>query len=345
MADRQGTWVSDDMTIKTPRHIQKAMNVFLTFDIEVWCNGWTDLDNAFPGSFERYVYGHSPHGNFALPETLAILKQHGLKGVFFVEPLFAARFGMTHLEIIVKLIREADQEIQLHLHPEWTDEAKVPIIENCNSKRQHLSYYTLNEQTALIAHGKWMLETAGSGPITTFRSGSYAANRDTFAALRRNSIFLDTSLNRCYAVSAPELLKTHTFNTPFIVEGVTTFPVTVLTDGFGKSRPAQLSACSFGEMRDALTSAYQSGTLDFVAVSHNFEMLKSGSSKPDWIVVKRFQQLCGFLAEHPEKFNVRSFAFDLQTPSVSRQEAVVPRATWYSTSQRHLEQIQRRLRY
>lgn len=83
------------------------MNVFLTFDIEVWCNGWDDLDGSFPGSFERYVYGHSADGDYALPQTLAILNKHGLKGVFFVEPLFATRFGAEHLATIVRLIRGA----------------------------------------------------------------------------------------------------------------------------------------------------------------------------------------------------------------------------------------------
>lgn len=321
------------------------MNVFLTFDVEVWCNGWDDLDRAFPGSFERYVYGRSHHGDYALPQTLAILNRHGLKGVFFVEPLFATRFGKEPLEIIVGLIREAGHEIQLHLHPEWTDEAKKPIIPHCATKRQHLSYYTLDEQTALIAHGKQMLEATGSGPIRAFRSGSYAANRDTFEALHRNGILLDSSLNRCYAVSAPDLRREHAFNTAFVVHGVTTHPVTVLKDGFGKDRPAQVGACGFGEMRDALRSAHQAGTRDFVVVSHNFEMLRPGSSAPDWIVVKRFESLCTFLAQHSEKFNVRGFGEDLQLSSERQPAAPEPRATWYSTGQRYVEQIQRRLQW
>ena len=73
------------------------MNVYLTFDIEIWCNGWSNLDRTFPISFERYVYGRSRHGAYALPQTLSILNQYGLKGIFFVEPLFAARFGIKHL--------------------------------------------------------------------------------------------------------------------------------------------------------------------------------------------------------------------------------------------------------
>jgi hypothetical protein len=319
------------------------MNVFLTFDIEVWCNGWDDLDRAFPASFERYVYGHSAHGDYALPETLATLNRHGLQGVFFVEPLFASRFGAQHLDIIVRMIRDAGHDVQLHLHPEWTDEAMQPIIEHCATKRQHLSYYTLEEQTALIGHGRKMLEAAGSGPIAAFRSGSFAANRDTFEALRRNGILLDFSLNSCYDISAPDVLRQHPSTTGFVVQEVSTYPVTVFKDGFGRRRPAHVSACGFGEMRDALWSAHAAGVCDFVVVSHNFEMLKPGSSDPDWIVVKRFDSLCAFLAKQPDQFSVRVFDEDLRLVAGDRKPAPAPRATWLSTGRRHLEQIQRRL--
>jgi hypothetical protein len=319
------------------------MNVFLTFDIEVWCNGWDDLDRSFPGSFERYVYGHSAHGDYALPQTLAILNRHGLKGVFFVEPLFATRFGTEHLDTIVRLIRGAGQEVQLHLHPEWTDEATHPLIENCDTKRQHLSYYTLDEQAALIGHGKRMLESAGSGPINAFRSGSFAANSDTFKALHRNQIFLDTSLNRCYDVSAPELRSAHSFDQAFETEGVTTFPVTVMKDGFGNDRHAQVGACSFGEMRGALLSAQRAVHRDFVVVSHNFEMLKPATSSPDWVVVKRFEQLCSFLAANSQLFCVRGFGADLVSPAELNQPLSPPKATLFATSRRYAEQLQRRL--
>jgi len=73
------------------------MQVHLTFDIEVWCNGWQQLDQRFPAAFERYCYGRSAQGDYALPKTLEILQRHGLTGVFFVEPLFSARFGASYL--------------------------------------------------------------------------------------------------------------------------------------------------------------------------------------------------------------------------------------------------------
>ena len=329
------------------------MNVFLTFDIEIWCNGWDNLDQAFPRSFERYVYGHSVHGDFALPQTLAILNKNGLKGVFFVEPLFATRFGLQYLEVVIGLIRDAGHEIQLHLHPEWTDEAITPLIANCKTKRQHLTYYSLEEQTALIAHGLRLLQAAGSGPVCAFRSGSFAANRDTFDALRRNGILLDTSLNRCHAVSGPDLqsaeLSDGPFDSPSIVHGVSSYPVTIIRDGFGRDRPAQVGACSFDEMRDALLSAKNSGRSDFVLVSHNFEMLKPGLSKPDWIVVQRFTRLCEFLAANGEAFTVRGFSPDLHLPTVTAKAqptkgTAQPQASWLSTSLRYFEQVVRRLK-
>ncbi len=316
------------------------MNVYLTFDIEVWCNGWNDLDHVFPASFERYIYGHSAHGDYALPKTLELLNRHGLLGVFFVEPLFATRFGQQYLDTIVGLIRNAGHDVQLHLHPEWTDEALEPLIANCASKRQHLIYYTLDEQVALIACGKKMLETARSGPISAFRSGSFAANSDTFEALRRNRILLDSSLNRCHAVSSAEVLRGHDLDPAFEVNGVMTYPVTVFQDGFGIDRPAQVGACSFAEIRDALWSAQRAGAAHFVVVSHNFEMLKPGSVQPDWVVVQRFAQLCAFLAQHRHSFTVGGFApaHGVLVPMVS-----LPRAHRLATGRRYVEQALRRL--
>ena len=85
----------------------QAMNVYLSFDIEVWCGGWNDLDGKFPASFERYVYGRSPKGDYALPKTLEILASNGLKGVFFVEPQDGAtvsspvhvKFGLEGMDL------------------------------------------------------------------------------------------------------------------------------------------------------------------------------------------------------------------------------------------------------
>lgn len=317
------------------------MNVHLTFDVEVWCNGWANLEREFTRCYPRYVYGRSVRGDYALPKTLEILSRHGIHGVFFVEPLFSARFGAEFLERIVRLINDAGQEVQLHLHPEWTDEISPPILNDVSRKRQHLTYYTFEEQIELIRYGKTLLESAGGKNVTAFRSGSFAANADTFRALKCNGISIDSSINACYSISAPELVREHGSVFPFLAHGVTTYPVSVFRDGFGRMRPAQVGACSFQELRQALIAAHQSGWTDFVIVSHNFEMLKPGVAKPDLIVARRFEALCRFLWEHRETLPAKGFS-NLDRDQLLPGKSGQPQASMGATVFRHLQQIARR---
>lgn len=323
------------------------MNVYLTFDIEIWCNGWADLDQKFPASFDRYVYGRSEHGAYALPKTLEILQRHGIPGVFFVEPLFSARFGSGYLQTIVGMLREAKQEIQLHIHPEWTDEISPPLISDCKEKRQHLSYYTQEEQTSLIQTGIRLLQEAGSGTISAFRAGSFAANLDTYAALRDNAIFVDSSLNRTYACSVPDMAADlREQQDAFALEnGVDIYPITVFTDGFGTSRHAQVGACGFEELRDSLNSAYAGGYSSFTILSHNFEMLKPGSTTPDFIVSKRFERLCEFLSKNRQRFQTSGFNGLQRLPGSTVQNPAKPplKSNPVSTLKRHVEQAYRRI--
>lgn len=315
------------------------MRVYLSFDVEVWCDGWSNLDSKFPASFDRYVYGRSAKGDYALPKTLEILQNHGLRGVFFVEPLFAARFGEHYLAEIVDLIRNAQQDVQLHLHPEWADEIRPLPIPGATRKRQHLCYYDLSEQTVLIALGKHLLQAAGGAKPTTFRAGSYAANADTFRALRANGIALDSSLNSCFEISGHDIARDVQSNAPLWQDGVQSYPISVYRDGLGRARPAQVNAAGFDELRATLLQAERQGQTDFVIVSHNFELLKPGSNEPDPVVVRRFRKLCAFLARHADRFEVSTFAAT-QPPTTPQPW---PRAPLASTLTRHIEQLWRRL--
>lgn len=318
------------------------MKVYLTFDVEVWCNGWHDLDARFPAAFERYCYGRSAAGDYALPKTLEIMNRHGLRGVFFVEPLFSARFGSRFLDTMVGLIRDAGQDIQLHLHPEWTDEIRPALIDDVSRKRQHLTFYSEDEQTALIAAGRRLLEASKGSPVTAFRSGSFAANLDTYRALRRSGFELDSSLNRVYDHSAGSISDISSDSSHRVIEGVECFPVTAFIDGFGRPRAAQLNGCTFGELRSALLQAQQGGRHHFVLVSHNFEMLQPGSAQPDRRVVERFESLCAFLAANPDLFEVGDFATQGEGPKPTAAELPL-RVGLFTSAVRLVEQAVRRL--
>ena len=67
------------------------------------------------------------------------------------------RFGQQALDEIVGMVRDGGQEVQLHLHTEWVDEAREPLWPGPQRKRQHLRYFSCEEQTTLIAKGLELL--------------------------------------------------------------------------------------------------------------------------------------------------------------------------------------------
>lgn len=171
------------------------LNVFITVDVEIWCADQESLDESFPDAFRRYVYGPTPAGDFGLPYTLRLLSDHGLAGVFFVEPLFSCRFGAEPLQEVVGLIREAGQEIQLHLHTEWVRDSKIPLLPDESKDGQHLFQFSSDEQRTLITKGHALLRDAGGGIANAFRAGSFGFNIATLDALNDLGFAFDSSYN------------------------------------------------------------------------------------------------------------------------------------------------------
>lgn len=317
------------------------LEVFLTVDVEIWCDGWIDIDKKFPDAFRRYVYGQTPHGNYGLPYQTDVLNAHGLIGVFFVEPLFAARFGLEPLAEIVSLIRDKGQEIQLHMHTEWVDEARSPLLPNVSNKRQHMRYFCLEEQTSLIESGLRLLAEAGTPMINAFRAGSFAFNKDTLGALVKNGIQFDSSYNATQFGLDSGVLPGKIATDPFLSDGIIEYPMTVFNDGSSKLRHAQIAACSYQEMEGLLWKTLEAGNKSFVILSHNFELLNRSKTKPDWIAVRRFEKLCSFLDKNRDCFAVSGF-HGLSKKNTLIQPAPISSPSW-KTIHRIAEQIYRRI--
>ena len=315
------------------------VNISITFDVEVWCGGWRDLDSSFPGSFQRYVYGDGPAG-YALPKTLEWMNEFGLQGVFFLEPLFSYRFGIEPLKEIVELILGAGQEVQLHLHPEWSDEASPALVARGSAKRPYMYQYPFEQQVELIARGIEALLLCGVPRPTAFRAGSYACNRDTYRALAANQIWVDSSLNTAYPGSGEDLRRAERSNVPGLIEGVKQVPVTVFRDGLGKMRHWQVGAAGFAESVHLIQQAAHKGYTHLVLVSHNFEMLVPGKSKTDPIVARRFRKLCSWLADHADRFPTTSLTAQLPAAKCVPGELKLPLS---ATVPRLSAQIARRL--
>jgi len=278
-------------------------NVLLTVDTEVWCDGWHDLDAKFPDFFRKYVYGPTRAGDYGLPILFKVLADFGLRATFFVEPLFALRFGLEPLREIVGLVRDAGQEVQLHAHPEWLDESREAPLFEIRAKQPRLSGYSLEQQRQIIAKAKELLVAAGAQSVEGFRAGSYAADRNTLLALADNGIFIDSSYNWAAQVGVCDMFPGLRLLQPAIDAGVTELPVSVYQPGGARlSRHLQLTACSFAEMRWMLEYAQRMGWDSVVIVLHNFELLTEDKLRPNRIVFRRFVELCRYLADHADRF-------------------------------------------
>lgn len=284
------------------------LNVFITVDTEIWCDGWNNIDEKFPDAFSRYVYGPTPRGNFGLPIQFDILNDNGLKAVFFVEPLFATRFGLPPLEEMVGLVHDAGQEVQLHLHTEWVDEAREALLPDVTQKRRFIKMFSRQEQAQLLKAGIELLERAGATQLNAFRAGSFALNADTLLALGDNQIRFDSSYNPASIAGVDEVHTGAPYTQPVEIGAVREYPVTIFRDRGPQSRKhLQLTACSFSEMAHVLNQASDQGLDSVVIVSHNFELMTPSKKREDPVVVARFRKLCEFLASNSDRFCVRGF--------------------------------------
>lgn len=317
------------------------LKVLFTVDVEIWCEGWTDIDTRFESAYQSYIHGPTAHGSFGLPFQLEVLRNHGLQGVFFVEPLYAARFGLDSLAETVALIRNAGQEVQLHLHTEWADEAREPLLPGLLSKRQHLRHFSAQEQRTLIDAGRTLLTRAGAPQPNAFRAGSFGFNRDTLHALHALGIGVDSSYNASQFGLDSGVWDGTPVVEPIVCEGVTEVPMTVFHDGTGRLRHAQLTACSATELEGLLWRALEDRREVFVLLSHGTELLNPAKNRRDDVAVARFRRLCRFLERHRDCFSTVGFR------GLTLSAAATPRARPMSsplwrTGWRVLEQAYRR---
>lgn len=311
------------------------VNVFLTIDVEIWCNGWDNLDKNFSEAFQQYIYGSTPHGDYGLPIQLKILQDYGLLGVFFVEPLFATRFGEEPLSEIISLITESKQEVELHLHTEWVDESLIPIIPNSSAKKQYLKLFTFDEQKKLISKGKQLLIDNGCPSVNAFRAGGFGANLSTLSALEYNGIRFDCSYD--FTQAGCGLAEVSRLYQPQLMGNIYEYPLSVFLDYPGHYRHAQLCACSSAELRNMLYEAVKNDWDSVVILWHNFELLNSSQTQINNRVYKRFLELCKFLDENRDLFVCKGFS---NFQPYSNQEQPKPlKSNVFRTFGRVLEQL------
>jgi len=322
------------------------LDVLYTVDTEFWPRRPYVGASEWKLDYERDVLGRTERGDFGLEYQLQTLDEYGLRGVFLVEALCGYVVGTEAVRDMVSRIRRHGHDVQLHLHPEWLKWMRQSILPG--RRGHHMRDFSLDEQVLLIDRGLEMLRRCGADQVCAFRAGGFGANLDTLHALSRNGLRYDTSYNDPRLRSACDMRVTQRLLQPQFLNGVVEVPITFMRVFGHRHRRLQLDCCSSGEIEQTLLTAWRQRWAVAVIVSHSFEFIRgrdgvASRGALDPIVLRRFQRLCRFLAEHRDKFRTTTFhdapGLDAGLPG----DPQPPRARTADTLWRMLEQAWRRV--
>jgi peptidoglycan/xylan/chitin deacetylase (PgdA/CDA1 family) len=281
---------------------------------------------------ENLACSFDPAG-VGVPYQLEMLRAHGLKACFFVDPMPALVYGLEPVRRMVEPIIAAGQEVQLHIHPVWLSIAEG----KAEGADFELTCFDAETQQALIAKAADLLVEAGAPRPIAFRSGSFAADRNTLQALRKLGISYDSSHNGSEHPNPSNLPLPPSQIAPVALDGVVEVPVTQIEAAPGSLRPLQLCAVSIRELREALLHAAANDHAATTIVSHSFELASRDALRPNRTICGRFEALCTFLAEHRERLPTAHFA-DLADLPLGRPAAPLP-ARRLRTTARMVQQL------
>ncbi|WP_370307656.1 polysaccharide deacetylase family protein [Sphingobium abikonense] len=258
---------------------------------------WQQRGASLDENVRRSIHAEAGGRACGIGWQMDVLDCHGLKGVFFIDPLPALVHGADFLRPIVGEVVGRGHEVQLHIHTEWLAWAKASPVEG--RKGRNIGEFSLADQVTLLGLAKSLLEQAGAPPITAFRAGNFGANDDTLRALAAVGIDWDSSVNPAYLGSECRISAEHGQIGAKRLHGVAELPVSGIVDRPGGFRPAQICAMSAAEMRAGLRHAVRNDHEAFVVVTHSFEMLSRDRARPNGAVIRRFEQLCREAARMP----------------------------------------------
>mgnify|MGYP006267003191 CR=1 FL=1 len=246
-------------------------------------------------NYARSIACLTPEGPAGITHKLRLFAQHGVRAVFFVDPMPALQWGVAAIEDIVAPIRDAGQDVQLHCHTEWLEIAGAGHPLARVGTGRNIMDFAFEEQCAVLSWARDTLVAAGAPPPVAFRAGNYGANDDTLRALSEIGIRYDTS--HCPALpGASRIALGPGDRDPVMHEGVIEVPVGSIGKLAGGQRHAQITALSLAEMTSAIAHARDTGRGAFTLVTHSFELINRRRLAVNRIVRRRFTGLCRELA-------------------------------------------------
>ena len=271
-------------------------SVLITIDTELSA-GLFQQGVSLSDNIAASIHGRTPAGDYGVGWMIDRFDDHGLTGVFFVDPMPALVYGPGFLADIVGPIVARGHEVQLHIHTEWLKWGAMPLV--ATGAKSNIGDYSRKDQAILLAYALARLITAGAPRPLAFRAGNFGANDATLEALKTLGIGYDSSFNCVIDNDVCAIDLPNDTIEPLHHKGVVEMPVSVVASTGKALRPAQICAMSVWEMRDMLNHAAAEKMSAQVIVTHSFEMLNRRRTRPNRMVVRRFEKMCEEISRNP----------------------------------------------
>lgn len=277
------------------------MYVIVTVDTE---NLQTPLKNN-DYSFNAIDYEVN-NENISSSRLIDIFNKYSISAVFFLAINEIDRFGKDSYRRLICKLNNANQDIQIHSHPFWSDVYK---------RRVHMYEYTYDEQCKLIKNMINNLKELGCYNIIAHRAGAYGANYNTIEALKANSIFIDSSYFYRHSNCKIEAEKINIFSN---LNGLLEIPVTgfykviylkllflkiKLKKQFAKT---DLNSCSLEELIFFVENGEKNGLVFMNFFLHSYSLMNFDKSSKSFILNKKEEKkLTSFLEYLNSKENIK----------------------------------------
>lgn len=250
-------------------------------------------------NFARSIACETAAGAVGIGYQMDVLDAHGLKAVFFVDPMPALLWGVEAIADVVQPIVARGHDVQLHCHTEWLEYAGSRDLAGGRSGR-NVRDFPFESQRRILAWARDTLMAAGAPQPIAFRAGNYGADDDTLRALASLGLAYDSS--HCPALAGRgdcAISLGPDDRQPLPHAGVVEVPAGCIGAHHARLRHAQLTALSLREITDAVQHAQEAGAATFTLVSHSFELLSRDRRRINRLVSRRFDRLCRALSTMP----------------------------------------------
>ena len=298
---------SSRVTLSTVRN-----RVFITVDTEHSIGGAFADARLKPVGNEKRIFGRFGDRQLGIPLIMDIADTYGMRITFFVEVLNKHYFGSEETKDVCKYILDRGHDVQLHLHPNYLN------FKMADPQRREftdlIGEYPVERQMDFLYEGIGSLTQYGAPRPIAFRAGCFGANECTLRALRDCGFVVDSSYNRSYLGNSC-LLEDKGINDLTLLDGIWELPITNFIEHTGirsaRHIPMDINGASADEMKFVLRQAKISGPRSITIIMHSFSFIKPydvqyNKVRPRQHVISRFVNLCRFLRENAEAFEVKT---------------------------------------